>query len=51
MDAAHESKEVEEKNTIFKIKVPIKKYKYLATVANVEVDEEDRMNIEEGSRT
>ena len=51
VDSAHESKEGEEINKLCKIKVLIKIYTYLTTVANIEVDEEDGMHTEEGSIT
>jgi hypothetical protein len=51
VDAAYESKEEEERIKLFKIKVPTQIFAYLATVANVEVDEEGGMNEDEGSRT
>ena len=48
VDAAHESKGEQEINKIFKINVLIKIYTYLATVADVDIDEEDGTHIEEG---
>ena len=51
VDAAYESKEEEERNKLCKIQVPIQIFTYLATVADVEVDEEGGMNTDEGSRT
>ncbi len=51
VDAAYESKEEEERIKLFKIKVPTQIFAYLATVADVEVDEEGGMNEDEGSRT
>ncbi len=51
MDAAYESNEEEERIKLCKIKVPTQIFAYLATVANVEVDEEGGMKEDEGSRT
>ena len=51
VDAAYESKEEEERIKLFKITVPTQIFAYLATVADVEVDEEGGMNEDEGSRT
>jgi hypothetical protein len=51
VDAAYESKEEEERIKLCKIKVPIQTYAYMATIADVEVDGEDRMDVDEGSRT
>ena len=42
--------EEEERNKLCKIKVPIQIYRYMATFSNVEVDEEDGIHAEEGSR-
>ena len=51
VDADHESKDEEERNKICIIMVPIQIYAYMATVPDVEVDEEDGMHVDEGSRT
>ncbi len=51
IDAAYESKEEEERIKLCKIKVPIQTYAYMATIADVEVDGEDNMDVDEGSRT
>jgi hypothetical protein len=52
VDAAHESKEENERTTLFKINVPIQIFTYTATVAKVEADDEDGMDDDdEGSRT
>jgi hypothetical protein len=51
VDAAYESKEEEERIKLYKIKVPIQTYAYMATIADVEVDGEDNMDVDEGSRT
>jgi hypothetical protein len=51
VDAAHESREEDKRIKLCKIKVPIQIFTYLATVADVEVDDGDGMNDEEDSRT
>jgi hypothetical protein len=51
MDAARESKEKEERIKLCKIKFPIQIYTYLATIVDVELDEDCSMNEEEGSWT
>jgi hypothetical protein len=52
VDAAHESKDEDERIKLFKIKVHIQIFAYMATVADIEVDEGDGMNDNnEGSRT
>jgi hypothetical protein len=51
VDAAHGSKAKEERTKLCKINVPIQIFAYLATVANVEVDDNANMNEEEDSRT
>jgi hypothetical protein len=52
VDAAHESTNEEERNKLIKIKVPIQIYTYLATVADVDLNENDSMDTEDdGSRT
>jgi hypothetical protein len=51
VDAAYESKEEEERTKLCNIKVPIQTYAYMATIADVEVDGEDSMDVDEGSRT
>jgi hypothetical protein len=50
VNAAYESKEEEERTKLCKIKVPIQTFTYMATVADVEVDGEDDMNLDDGSR-
>jgi hypothetical protein len=51
VDAAHESKEESERTKLFKVKVPIQIFTYMATVADAEADGGDDMNDDEGSRT
>ena len=51
VDAAHESREEDKRIKLCKIKVPIQIFTYLATIADVEIDDGDGMNDEEDSRT
>ena len=51
VDASHALKEEAERNKLCKIKVHIQTYIYLATVADVEVDEKGGMILKKVSRT
>jgi hypothetical protein len=51
VDAAYESKEEEERIKLCRIKFPKQTYAYMATIADVEVDGEDSMDVDEGSWT